>query len=82
MIHKWTWEMLDTEAEAPDTDVCTRLTEMEQEGWTIVSILGGGFSPSGRFVQVYAKRCAYCEGKGFVPCDVGECACPNGCKRP
>lgn len=47
-MNEWTYEIMDTK----DT-ICTRLEELEVEGWTIV-----GFVPqdSGRFVKVFMKR--------------------------
>lgn len=64
MINEWTYVMLDTQEEVPEKTVCAQLSFYEVERWTILSIEGGGFSPSGRFVRVWMKRCMICKGTG------------------
>lgn len=46
--NEWTYEVMDTES-----TICTRLEQLEVEGWTIVAIVP---QDSGRFVKVFMKR--------------------------
>jgi hypothetical protein len=46
--NEWTYEVMDTES-----TICTRLEQLEDEGWTIVAIVP---QDSGRFVKVFMKR--------------------------
>lgn len=77
MIHEWTWVIEDVQGDMTK-DVNAHMQEMEKAGWTPAFMTSIG--QKDQYIRVHYKRCAYCKGKGTVPCDVGDCACPNNCK--